>query len=711
MAKRKSATKAAAPKRKAAKRSVSAETCANKYAARKERERDRQADQSRSGRDIAPDWPGIKPEDLVTRKRLAKSLRAFCLEVMPDKFGLSFSADHEKAIAKMERAILQGEQFALAMPRGSGKTTLVVACVIWAIVNGHKRYVALIGADKKAAAKLLNAVKVQLETNARLLRFYPEAVYPIRCLERVANRCKGQHWAGTSTYISWTSEQIILATIPDAACSGAIIEVAGILGRVRGMQHETPNGETLRPDCFVVDDPQTNKSARSGTGIDQRIEIITGVCPGLAGPGQDISGFCLCTVIEEKDVADQLLDVDLWPEWQGERCKLVYEWPDEIELWEEYGNIRAESLATGKGLGPATAFYKANRDAMDRGYKVAWEDRKLKTEVSAIQHAFNLRFKLKDSFWKEYQNEPLSKDDAEDLLSVEQIQAKVNGFRRNVLPVDANILTAYVDVQDALLYWLVLATRKSDFTGWVLDYGTWPKQSAVYFSYKAAAKTLKTAYPKASREGRVRAGLLDLTNRLAAERWYMPNGTSSLSLKRILIDAAWGYSTRTVQAVSLESTARNLLLPSFGVGIHAEDAPMERWKPKPGEVRGVGWRVKPSEGGGVHATIDTNHWKNFVHARLCVELGDAGSLSLFAPEGTQTHRGIAEQCRAEERSESASKERVLQVWKLPKSKPDNHWFDCLCGSFAAAAIEGATLSELKTAVRNKKKRRKTELRA
>jgi hypothetical protein len=682
---------------------------ASKYSRRKNRERDRQADQSRAGRDIAPDWPGIKPEDQITRARLSKSLKAFCLETMPDKFAMEFSADHKKAIAKMERAILEGEQFALAMPRGSGKTTLIVACVIWAILNGHKRYVSLIGADKKAAAKLLAAVKVQLETNAHLLRLYPDAVYPIRCLNRIANRCKGQHWGEAATYISWTAEQIILATIPGAACSGAIIEVAGILGRVRGQQHDTPNGETLRPDCFVVDDPQTNKSARSRTGVDQRLEIITGVCPGLAGPGQEISGFCLCTVVEIDDVADQLLDQDKWEEWQGERFKLVYEWPTNVELWEEYANLRAEGLAKGLGLKLATEFYRKNRKAMDAGAVVAWDSRHTKKELSAIQHAWNLRLKLKDAFWKEYQNEPIADDAADDLLSVDEIQAKTNGYKRNVLPRDANLITGYVDVQDTLLYWLVLGVRKSDFSAWVLNYGTWPKQSSLYFSLSGAAKTLKTVYPKMGREGRVRAGLMELTKWLAGERWFMPDNSTSLALSRLMIDAAWGYSTRTVQAVCLEAPHKALLLPSFGVGIHADDAPMDRWKPKPGEIRGLNWRVKPSEGGGVHATLDTNYWKNFVHARLGVATGDAGALSLFAPEQLTTHRMIAEHCRAETRSESATKERVLQVWKLPDNKPDNHFYDCLCGSFAAAAIEGASLSELRVGAPVKRKRRKTEL--
>ncbi len=116
------------------------------------------------------------------------------------------------------------------------------------------------------------------------------------------------------------------------------------------------------------------------------------------------------------------------------------------------------------------------------------------------------------------------------------------------MPRDANLLTAYIDVQDTLLYWLVLATRKQISRPGFWDYGSWPKQTSIYYNLAGAAKTLKTAYPRAGREGRVRAGLFELTKFLAGERWFMPDRSTSLALSRVLIDAAWGYSTRTVSS-------------------------------------------------------------------------------------------------------------------------------------------------------------------
>jgi hypothetical protein len=45
--------------------------------------------------------------------------------------------------------------------------------------------------------------------------------------------------------------------------SGAIIKVAGITGRIRGLKYKRSDGRTVRPSLVVLDDPQTDESARS----------------------------------------------------------------------------------------------------------------------------------------------------------------------------------------------------------------------------------------------------------------------------------------------------------------------------------------------------------------------------------------------------------------------------------------------------------------
>jgi hypothetical protein len=689
------------------------------YAKHKAKAAARQSKQSEDGRDIAAEMPNCT--DPAMRARVSRSLRAFCEECLPERFSLGWSKDHLTAIAKMERAILTGESFAIAMPRGTGKTTLVIAAVLWAILCGHKTYVALVGADRDAATKLLDGAKVELETNSTLLNLFPETVYPIVRLEGIANRCRGQLYEGQRTYIRWTAKHIQFASIPkrgdtpgdQPTGSGAIIETAGIRGKIRGMQQALPTGMIARPDMYVVDDPQTDASAASRKQVKSRLDVITGTCPGLAGPGKSISGFVCATVIEENDVADQLLNPEKFPDFHGERFQLVYEWPTNVDLWEDYANVYREAMALEKGMAPCNAFVKKHWDALHLGARVAWSERLRKDEVSPLQHAYNLLFRLGDIFWKEYQNAPKSLDDSEDLLSVDDIQVKINGFARFVVSPEANLVTGYIDVQGECLFYVVLATNKRTFDGWVLDYGTWPKQRALYYSKSKLNRKLSSEYKGRGLEGRIRQGIMDLTAHLATTDYTMPDGKTKLRLSRLGIDAAWGKSSTVVYACALESPHRSIMLPTFGRGLDATKMPMEFWTPKPGETIGVGYSTRPRPGGGMYALLDSNYWKTFVHSRWAVPLGDQGNLSLFAPEMQTTHRLFAEHQRSEKRTETSNGSRVVPIWTLPDNRPDNDLFDATAGAFAMAGIEGAKLVEFRFSrgdQRKRSRRRQTTLR-
>ena len=169
------------------------------YEAHRENMAGRQRAQSQRGRDIRP-LPKVK-----TPKRRAaavKSFRKFAETYFPESFTLKWSDDHLKAIAKIEKAVLTGGLFALAMPRGSGKTTLCETACLWAIVSGHRKFVVLIGASEDAAGQMLDSIKTEVETNERLAEDFPKICYPIEKLGGIVNRANGQLYNGKRTHIT-----------------------------------------------------------------------------------------------------------------------------------------------------------------------------------------------------------------------------------------------------------------------------------------------------------------------------------------------------------------------------------------------------------------------------------------------------------------------------------------------------------------------------
>ena len=276
---------------------------------------------SAQGRDIGDIPPIINP---ARRKYCRKSFQAFCEQYHADLFHRAWSPDHIKAIERIESAVLNGGQFAFAMPRGSGKTTLCYIACEWALIYAHRSFVVLIGAEATASLELLDAIRTDMENNEKLLEDFPEVVFPIHSLQGISHRCNGQTCNGERTQMTWTSDRVVLPTIKGSKASGATLRVTGITGRLRGMQSKTPDGHSIRPDLVIVDDPQTDDSARSVSQNDYRERLLAGAVLGLAGPGESIAAMMPCTIIRYGDMAERILDRDRHPEWRGEKTKLVY---------------------------------------------------------------------------------------------------------------------------------------------------------------------------------------------------------------------------------------------------------------------------------------------------------------------------------------------------------------------------------------------------
>jgi len=191
------------------------------YEQRKTREAQRQAEMARAAQDIGEIPAVVNPE----RKAKAEdSFRKFCETYFPEVFYFAWSDDHLRVIDKIEKAVRTGGLFAMAMPRGSGKTVLCQTAVLWSALIGASPFVCLIAASAERARDLLENIKIWLETNPLLHADFPEVTYPIQCLERITNRQKGQKYHGEPTRIDWSSDRIVLPTIGKRQVRHALID-------------------------------------------------------------------------------------------------------------------------------------------------------------------------------------------------------------------------------------------------------------------------------------------------------------------------------------------------------------------------------------------------------------------------------------------------------------------------------------------------------
>lgn len=656
------------------------------------------------------------PVDAVRRESCRLDLRLFAETYFPHSTGLSpFSEGHIRAIARIQRAILVGGYFLQIVFRGWAKSTITEVAVIWAVAYGHVSFPVPIGADAKLAKAMLDSIKAEFECNDLLEEDFSEICGPVRHLEGKPQRCSGQ-WSRSPenlTNIEWTATHIVLPTVAGSVASGARIQPLGITASLRGLRHKRPDGTQARPDFVIVDDPQTDESARSPDQCDKRLKVLTKTILRLGGHNKRLAVVCNATVIEPDDMVDRLSNAEDFPAWQTERIPMLESFASERAhetMWlGTYADIRNDFNKDIPGdqeraHKEATAYYVANQAAMDGGAKASWVHcYERETEVSAIQHAYNILIDTGyEAFMAECQNQPVAQKGDLEILTPAEICKRQNGYRRGEFPKTCQTLSAFIDVQGSLLYWLVAAWQ-DDFTGYVVDYGAWPDQQRRYFTLRDAAKTLRRAYKGTDDEGAIFRGLQDCIAHVCGKHWQRDDG-ATLMVRRCLVDANWGQSTTLVNLACRQSPHAAVLTPSYGRGIKATQAPISRWPGARGKKAGPEWL--PTEAKGkqlVGVVYDVNYWKKRFHDALSLGIGSRGGLTLFKTPSPSDHRLIADHWASEIPHKVESDGRTVIEWEL-KPGQENHKLDCGVGAMVAASMCGITNRTEKPAPPRKKRR-------
>jgi len=350
-------------------------------------------------------------------------------------------------------------------------------------------------------------------------------------------------------------------------------------------------------------------------------------------------------------------------------------------------------------IGPANVYYTERRAELDQGAVASWEARKAADELSAVQHAMNLWCERgKEAFFAEFQNAPIEEEATCNRLAAAAIAEKVNGLARGAVPKSAQHVTAFIDVHERLLYWIVCAWGQ-DFGGAVIDYGTHPRQPVSYFAQQSASVAMANVHPGMAEDAWLVAGLTETTAALLSRQFTREDG-ALLRIGKLLIDAHWGQKTELVKTFCRRHPQSwSIVCPSIGHFIGASSRPYSDYRPEPGAQTGHHWRAPPARGGDRHVLVDVNWWKTFAAERLALPIGTPGAWTLFGREvRAEDHRLFADHCVSEAPVETIAKVsgHTVQEWKWLPGRPDNHWWDCLVGAAVAASMLGVIVPGTET---------------
>lgn len=262
-----------------------------------------------------------------------------------------------------------GEHEAIAAPRGNAKSTIVSQIfVVWTIVTGRKRYPLIIMDAFEQAATMLEAIKAELEFNPRLAMDFPKAAG------------KGRVWqVGT------------IITPNDAK-----VQVFGSGKRMRGLRHGP-----YRPDLVIGDDLENDENVRSPDQRDKLENWLKKTVLSLGDADDSMDVIIIGTILHYDSVLSRLLRNPLW---KRRRFKSVMQWPDRMDLWEQWEELLLNMDDEGAA---AQAFYLNHKEDMEAGAIVSWPDGQPLLTL--------MRKRARDgrtAFDSEQQNDPVQGDNA-----------------------------------------------------------------------------------------------------------------------------------------------------------------------------------------------------------------------------------------------------------------------------------------------------------
>ncbi|MCP4493417.1 MAG: hypothetical protein GY820_39835 [Gammaproteobacteria bacterium] len=632
------------------------------------------------------------PAILKKRAQLEKSLSAWVKFFLPEAFCDKWSPDHKRVIGKLSKAIKSGGLFAVAMPRGHGKSTICKGTILYAVLTGRRRYVVSIAATAELAQAMVEFVRQQITENDSLHEYYPHVTTYARATDGKAIKARYQLRAdGKTSGIEWSKNALVFPEVvaPDGSSypsDGAILEAHGLTGAIRGKWRDTKTGKVLRPDFALLDDPQTRESAESPTQCAMRERIITGDVLGLAGPRVRISAVMPCTIVRKGDLADRFLDHALHPEFQGETSALVVKWPDAQDtLWAEYGKIYREEVAAGCSFAKATEYYKSHRAAMNKGHKVSWKERVRDGEISAIQTAENLLIETGPQFWAEYQNQPQDAIESLYELTPQMICDHATKLLRLHAPPASTVLVCHIDINRAGLHWMV-AAYEQNMTGHCPAYGKYPTRGDLW----------KKNAMEMERQGAIFTGLKELCALLGATIFLKDGAAMPLNL--VLIDR--GYEPQTVHRFVSQAAYPFRVFPARGYAAH------KYW------VRAASLIGKPFEGChqvksdfGPFLSFNADMWRETSQRAFLGPADVPGGFTLHAGQNPKYHMPLAEHLVAERLVNKYITDAGMR-WEWTHH-PGTHWDwgDACTGCWVAAAACGLSASGTPTPRKARQKRR------
>lgn len=241
----------------------------------------------------------------------------------------------------------------------------------WCVVTEKLWYPIIVMDAFEQAAEMLEAIKAELEANPRIGGDFPEAC--------------GQGKV-------WRAGVIVTA-------NGRKVEAFGSAKKIRGRRHGAH-----RPDLAIMDDIENDENVTTPAQRDKLQKFVTASVLNLGPPDDSMHAILVGTVLHYDSVLARFLKNPLW---NRKVFKAIIQWPDRMDLWEQFEGLLLGAETPQEGEAAALAMYREQQAEMDKGAVVSWPAlrpiHKLMIRRAREGHS---------AFDSEQQNDPVAGEDA-----------------------------------------------------------------------------------------------------------------------------------------------------------------------------------------------------------------------------------------------------------------------------------------------------------